>query len=94
MAAHPDTTVDAARTAFRGSSCTRRPTKPWYAQLGELGLIKELEDVVTRFDWHSQVTIRFVDGDGGAAGSRSTRTVSVHSAYVRRLVAQDEAAGR
>ncbi len=46
----------------------------------------ELRAAVRRFDWHSQVTIRFVDGDGGAVWSRSERTITVASAYVRRFV--------
>jgi hypothetical protein len=52
------------------------------------GLAGEIEAAVKRFDWHSQVTIRFVDGDGGAAWSRSGRTVTVHSSYVRRFIEQ------
>lgn len=52
------------------------------------GLASELESAVKRFDWHSQVTIRFVDGEGGAAWSRSGRTITVHSAYVRRFIEQ------
>ena len=64
-----------------------------YRQLDELGLVRELRAVVTRFDWHSQVTIRFVDGDGGAAWSRSARTVTVHSGYLQRFVAQGKTAG-
>ena len=52
------------------------------------GLAGELESVVRRFDWHSTVTIRFVDGDGKAGWNRSRRTVTVHSAYVRRFVEQ------
>ena len=64
-----------------------------YRQLDELGLVRELREVVGRFDWHSQVTIRFVDGDGGAAWSRSARTVTVHSGYLQRFVAQGKIAG-
>jgi hypothetical protein len=52
------------------------------------GLASEIESAVKRFDWHSQVTVRFVDGDGGAAWSRSGRTITVHSEYVRRFVEQ------
>lgn len=67
---------------------------PLFSQLDELGLLSELECVLQRFDWHSQVTIRFVAGDGGAAWSRGTRTVTVHAGYVLRFVAQGAAAGR
>ncbi|MBL8756204.1 MAG: hypothetical protein JNK15_23115 [Planctomycetes bacterium] len=51
-------------------------------------LLDVLRTVVGRFDWHSQVTIRFVAGDGGAAWSRSTRSITVHTGYVRRFAEQ------
>jgi hypothetical protein len=50
----------------------------------------ELEAAVRDFDWHSQVTIRFTVGAGGAAWNRSERTITVHSGYVRRFVEQGE----
>jgi hypothetical protein len=59
---------------------------------GLAGLVAELEPIVTRFDWHSQVTVRFAAGDGGAAWSRSKRTVTVHSDYIRRFVEQGKRA--
>lgn len=52
------------------------------------GLAREVETAIRRFDWHSQVTVRFVEGDGGAGWSRSARTVTVNSAYVRRFIEQ------
>jgi hypothetical protein len=55
---------------------------------GADGLASEIEAAAKRFDWHSQVTVRFVDGDGGAAWSRSGRTITVHSEYVRRFIEQ------
>lgn len=64
---------------------------------GELrasGVIGELEAAVRRFDWHSQVTIRFVEGEGRAAWGRAQRTVTVHGAYVRRFIAQGESIAR
>lgn len=54
---------------------------------------EELRMAIKRFDWHSQVTIRFLDGDGGAGWSRSKRTITVHSEYVRRFVRQGQVAG-
>jgi hypothetical protein len=57
------------------------------------GLASEIESAARRFDWHSQVTVRFVEGDGGAAWSRSGRTVTVHSQYVRRFIEQGAARG-
>jgi hypothetical protein len=53
-------------------------------------ILHELEAVVRQFDWHSQVTIRFTEGDGGAAWSRSGRTITVHGGYVRRFIEQGE----
>ena len=45
-----------------------------------------LREAIRRFDWHSQVKIRFVEGQGGAGWSRSKRTITVHSAYVHRFI--------
>jgi hypothetical protein len=51
-----------------------------------------LRDAFRRFDWHSQVKIRFVDGEGGAGWNRSKRTITVHSEYVHRFVKQGQLA--
>lgn len=51
-------------------------------------LVPLLESVVTGFDWHSQVSISFVAGDGGASWSRGRRTITVHSQYLRRFIDQ------
>jgi hypothetical protein len=64
-----------------------------FAQLGSSGLLAELESIVTRFDWHSQVTIRFAEGGGSTGWSRSQRTVTVFGDYVRRFVEQGKVAG-
>jgi hypothetical protein len=67
------------------------------ATLGELhssGLVAEVEAIVRRFDWHSQVTIRFVEGQGRAGWNRSARTVTVHGEYIRRFVQQGESIAR
>ncbi len=60
-------------------------------RLCESGLAKEIEAELKRFDWHSTVTVRFVDGDGKAGWSRSGRTITVNSAYVRRFIRQGNA---
>ncbi len=57
-----------------------------------VGLGAELESIVTRFDWHSQVTVRFVAGDGRAGWNRSARTITVTSEYVGRFVKQGKTA--
>jgi hypothetical protein len=57
-------------------------------QLCANGLADEFRTALERFDWHSQVTLRFVDGEGGAGWSRSKRTITVHGDYVRRFVEQ------
>ena len=51
-------------------------------------MAEALRAALRRFDWHSQVKIRFVDGAGRAGWSRSKRTITVHSQYVRRFVRQ------
>jgi hypothetical protein len=64
-----------------------------FAQLVELGLVKELEEALRRFDWHSTVKIRFEAGDGTASWSRSARAITVKSGYVLRFLEQGRAAG-
>lgn len=56
------------------------------------GLADEVRAVLQRFDWHSQVTVRFAQGDGGAGWDRSERTITVHSEYLQRFVEQGRAA--
>jgi len=56
--------------------------------LCDKGLASESETAARRFDWHSDVAIRFVEGDGKAGWNRSRRAVTVHSAYVRRFINQ------
>lgn len=58
------------------------------SQLSKRPIARELEAALRSFDWHSTVTIAFVDGDGGAGWSRSKRTVTVNSEYVARFIKQ------
>jgi hypothetical protein len=69
------------------------PENESFAQAGSVGLVAELESIITRFDWHSLVTVRFAAGDGGTGWSRAKRTVTVHSEYLRRFVEQGKIAG-
>ncbi|MCA8949664.1 MAG: hypothetical protein KDE27_09190 [Planctomycetes bacterium] len=64
------------------------------SQVRSTPLLSDLEAAVRSFDWHSQVTIAFVQGEGGAAWSRRLRTVTVHGGYLRRFVRQGEAIAR
>ncbi|MEM7454243.1 MAG: DUF4344 domain-containing metallopeptidase [Planctomycetota bacterium] len=52
------------------------------------GVAAEIESALKRFDWHSQVTIRLAEGDGGAGWSRSSRTITVNSEYIERFLNQ------
>jgi len=52
----------------------------------------EIESVLKRFDWHSQVKIKFEEGAGGAGWSRSARTITVKSEYIERFIRQSEQA--
>lgn len=52
------------------------------------GLLAELHSIAGRFDWHSQVTIHFAAGDGGASWNRGRRTITVNTHYLRRFVEQ------
>lgn len=58
------------------------------------GLAEDLRGVLGGFDWHSQVTLAFKQGDGGAAWSRSQRTIRVNEGYVRRFIEQGQSARR
>jgi hypothetical protein len=40
------------------------------------------------FDWHSEVTIHFASGKGGAGWNRSKRTITVHDEYIHRFNTQ------
>lgn len=52
------------------------------------GLGDEILGALQRFDWHSQVKVFFVEGDGGAGWNRSRRTISVRDGYIQRFVNQ------
>lgn len=54
----------------------------------ECALATEIEQALRRFDWHSMVTVDFVDEGGGAGWSRGNRTVTVRSGYMNRFVEQ------
>lgn len=59
--------------------------------LSEGKLSSELEKAIKSFDWHSQVKLRFAEGEGGAGWSRSARTVTVRDGYIQRFNAQGQA---
>ena len=57
-------------------------------QLARRPIAQEIEAALRSFDWHSTVTIAFVEGNGGAGWNRGKRTVTVNSAYVERFINQ------
>jgi hypothetical protein len=59
-----------------------------FVDAGEPSLASTIQSALQRIDWHSQVTVDFVGGSGGAAWSRSKRTVTVNSEYLQRFIAQ------
>ncbi len=59
-----------------------------FIEAGQPSLHSIIESALRRIDWHSQVTIEFVGGSGGAAWSRSTRTIKVNGDYLRRFINQ------
>jgi hypothetical protein len=71
-------------------TCEVPADSPFYPGYAEL--IAELEPILRRFDWHTTVTIHFANGDGGASWSRSQRTITVRSNYLRRFVEQGRVA--
>lgn len=68
---------------FRADEATRE-----FVDAGDPSLGATVESVLKRIDWHSQVTVDFVGGDGGAAWSRSNRTITVNGEYLRRFITQ------
>jgi hypothetical protein len=57
---------------------------------GAVDVEGEIASIITRFDWHSQVTVHLAAGAGGAAWARSKRTITVNAAYVQRFVDQGQ----
>ena len=68
---------------FRADASTRA-----FVDAGKPSLASVLESALQRIDWHSQVTVDFVGGQGGAAWNRSKRTITVNSEYLQRFIAQ------
>ena len=68
---------------FRADESTRP-----FVDAGKPSLASTIESALQRIDWHSQVTVEFVRDSGGAAWSRSKRTVTVNSEYLQRFIAQ------
>lgn len=58
------------------------------SQIRSSRLATDIEKALRMIDWHSTVSVNFAEGDGGAAWSRSSRSVTVHSEYVRRFIEQ------
>lgn len=59
-----------------------------FVHTGESSLAAGIQTALSRIDWHSQVTVNFVGGAGGAAWNRSSRTINVNGEYLRRFIAQ------
>ena len=51
-------------------------------------LDQHFEKFLERFDWHSQVTVHFASGKGGAGWNRSKRTITVNDEYIHRFNTQ------
>jgi hypothetical protein len=68
---------------FRADKATRA-----FVDAGEPSLASTIQSALQRIDWHSQVTVDFVGGSGGAGWNRSKRTVTVNSEYLQRFIAQ------
>jgi hypothetical protein len=71
------------KATFRADQSTRA-----FVDAGKPSLALTIQSALQRIDWPSQVTVDFVGGSGGAAWSRSKRTVTVNSAYLQRFIAQ------
>lgn len=58
-----------------------------FVDAGDPSLGSTIESAIKRIDWHSQVTVDFTGGNGGAAWNRSNRTIKVNGEYLRRFIA-------
>jgi hypothetical protein len=72
----------------KGASVDADDSTQAFVAAGEPSLGSMIESSFQRFDWHSRVKVDFVGGSGGAAWSRSKRTVTVNSEYLQRFIAQ------
>jgi len=57
-------------------------------QLDHETLINELKVALEFFDWHSQISLVFEEGDGSAYFKRNGRTIVVKNAYINRFILQ------
>ncbi|HWB06883.1 MAG TPA: DUF4344 domain-containing metallopeptidase [Verrucomicrobiales bacterium] len=71
------------KATFRADQSTRA-----FVDAGKPSLASTIQSALQRIDWPSQLTVEFVAGPGGAAWSRSKRTVTVNSGYLQRFIAQ------
>jgi len=53
-------------------------------------LLRDVDKVVGSVDWHSQVTVHFAGGGGGAGWNRSRRITTVNDEYIHRFNCQDD----
>ena len=60
------------------------------AALESNNLDKLLLNIISSFDWRSQITLSFPGGSGGAGWSRSKRTITVRDQYIHRFNLQDK----
>lgn len=74
-----DTESKEVRFEFDGSN-------PIIKQLKSQKAMQEMERAIRRFDWHSQVTLSFAEGEGGAGWNRSRRKITVYSEYIARFI--------
>lgn len=58
------------------------------AELKAKGLVSAVENALRKIDWHSQITLSFIEGDGGAGWNRGRRTITIYDQYVRRFQKQ------
>lgn len=57
-------------------------------QLSKGPLLSDVKSALTYFDWHSQITISFEEGNGGASWSRNGRKIKVFNSYIQRFIKQ------
>jgi hypothetical protein len=81
-----------ARSSEAAVECDAKDS--FLSQLHGSGLLAEIDAVLRRFDWHSQVRVKFAQGDGTAGWNRSARAVTVRRQYLERFIEQGQRAQR
>lgn len=63
---------------------------PMKEDMMKSGFLEEIGDIISRFDWHSRITLHFDHCDSDSWWSRSRRTIFLCDGYVSRFIEQGQ----